>query len=84
MIISFTEIEKRIIFNLQNRPAHQFVPGNHLYMFHFVLIRDILITLLPQSGNRKGVPSLNPITSFFIAVAAGVTCHLICKWLDKR
>jgi len=24
------------------------------------------------------------ILSFIIAVMAGVTCHLICKWLDKR
>ena len=39
--------------------------------------------LLPQSGNGKGVSSLNPITSFLVAVAAGVACHYIIKWLDS-
>ena len=36
----------------------------------------------PNSGDRKEVPSLEIITSFLVAVAAGVVCHYIIKWLD--
>ena len=24
------------------------------------------------------------VISFLVTVAAGVTCHLICKWLDRH
>lgn len=51
-------------------------------MFQFVLSHDILTMLLPQSATERGVPSLNPIISFLVAVAAGVACHYIIKWLD--
>ncbi len=27
---------------------------------------------------------LDVIISFLIAVAAGVVCHLVCKWLDSK
>lgn len=42
----------------------------------------IMFTLPPQSGNRKGVYYVDFLLSFFVAVAAGVACHFICKWLD--
>ena len=51
-------------------------------MFQFVLSHDILNVLLPQTGNRKGVHTLTNFASFLIAVAAGVACHYIIKWLD--
>lgn len=54
-------------------------------VFSYTLFYDILITLLlPNLATEGRCFVLDPITSFFIAVAAGVTCHLICKWLDKR
>nr|DAO22720.1 MAG TPA: hypothetical protein [Caudoviricetes sp.] len=37
-----------------------------------------------QSGNGKGVRDLvEVIISFLVAVAAGVACHYIIKWLDS-
>ena len=38
-----------------------------------------------QSGNGKGVCALvEAIISFLVAVAAGVACHYIIKWLDSE
>ena len=37
-----------------------------------------------DTGDRKEVSSLDTITSFLVAVMAGVACHCINKWLDKR
>ena len=34
------------------------------------------------SGNREEVSLLNALVSFLVAVAAGVACHYIIKWLD--
>ena len=36
----------------------------------------------PNTGNRKGVFILEMLVSFLVAVAAGVACHYIIKWLD--
>jgi len=52
-----------------------------------------LDVVLPTPGNgrrcwdgsyhyRKGVPSVEYVLSFIVAVAAGVACHYIIKWLD--
>ena len=30
------------------------------------------------------IATLTLVISFLVAVAAGVTCHLICKWLDSH
>ena len=35
-----------------------------------------------DTGDRKEVILVESIISFLIAVAAGVTCHYIIKWLD--
>lgn len=35
-----------------------------------------------KSGDRREVFHLDHILSFIVAVAAGVTCHYIIKWLD--
>ena len=35
-----------------------------------------------DTGDRKEVSSLDTITSFLVAVMAGVVCHYIIKWLD--
>lgn len=35
-----------------------------------------------ESGDRREVFHLDHILSFIVAVAAGVTCHYIIKWLD--
>ena len=37
-----------------------------------------------NSGNRMGVSYVEVLASFFVAVAAGVVCNLICKWLDRN
>lgn len=34
------------------------------------------------TGDRKGVSSMELFTSLIIAVAGGVICHYIIKWLD--
>ena len=38
--------------------------------------------LPPLDWYRKGVSILELFTSFIVAVAAGVACHYIIKWLD--
>lgn len=43
---------------------------------------DSVVT--PYSDNGKEVFDMNEIFSFILAIAAGVMCHLICKWLDGR
>nr|DAU80494.1 MAG TPA: hypothetical protein [Caudoviricetes sp.] len=35
-----------------------------------------------ESGDRREVFHLDHILSFIVAVAAGVACHYIIKWLD--
>ena len=61
-----------------------FVPGSHLYMFHFVLKHAILIMLSNRCPATGGGEHMEIVISFLVAVAAGVTCHLICKWLDSH
>ena len=36
----------------------------------------------PYTGIRKGVPYVEYLLSFIIAVMGGVVCHYIIKWLD--
>ena len=33
---------------------------------------------------QKGGDAVEAVTSFLVAVVAGVVCHLICKWLDNN
>lgn len=35
------------------------------------------------TGDRKEVFPMQEVLSFLVAVAAGVTCHYIIKWLDS-
>ena len=35
-----------------------------------------------ESGDRREVLAMEFIISFIVAVAAGVVCHYIIKWLD--
>jgi hypothetical protein len=39
---------------------------------------------LTDTRDREEVFGLYYIASFLIAVAAGVTCHYIIKWLDSN
>lgn len=44
-----------------------------------------MAVVVNHSGNREEVIALlQGIISFVLSVAAGVACHLICKWLDER
>ncbi len=57
----------------------------YFYMFHSVLSCVILTALSnrdPATGG--GGEHMEIVISFLVAVAAGVTCHLICKWLDSH
>ena len=36
----------------------------------------------PRLVQKGGVSTMEHVLSFFIAVAAGVVCHYIIKWLD--
>ena len=48
---------------------------NHAYV--------IMSKLPPLYPVRKGgVSNMEPVLSFIVAVAAGVACHYIIKWLD--
>lgn len=40
-------------------------------------------TLPPLYRYGEGVNYMEVIVSFLVAVAAGVACHCICKWLDS-
>ena len=37
---------------------------------------------LPYTGKERGVSDMENLISFIVAVAAGVVCHYIIKWLD--
>ena len=50
-------------------------------MFQYVLSHDILTMLLPQSATERGA-FIESNHIFLVAVAAGVACHYIIKWLD--
>lgn len=39
---------------------------------------------LPQSGNGKGVESMEHLISFFVAIAADTVGYFIRKWLDRH
>lgn len=41
-----------------------------------------MLMLPPPILVRKGVLTMEFIISFIVAVAAGVVCHYIIKWLD--
>ena len=54
--------------------------GVYLFYHRYAIIQK----LPPPYWYRKGVSCVSsPIVAFFVAVAAGVVCHLICKWLDS-
>ena len=36
-----------------------------------------------DTGNRKEVSYMEFVLSFLVAVAAGVVCHYVIKWLDS-
>ena len=36
----------------------------------------------PHTGKERGCIALDYLISFIVAVAAGVACHYIIKWLD--
>ena len=37
----------------------------------------------PDTGDRKGVQSMEMLLSFFISVLASVVAYYLCKWLDE-
>ena len=41
----------------------------------------VLSNRYPATG---GGEHMEIVISFLVTVAAGVTCHLICKWLDRH
>ena len=45
-------------------------------------MHGIIILLPPLDWYGKGVYYMEMLVSFVIAVAAGVACHYIIKWLD--
>ena len=56
----------------------------YFYMFHSVLSCVILTALSNRDPATGGGEHMEIVISFLVAVAAGVTCHLICKWLDRH
>ena len=43
----------------------------------------IIFVLPPLYWYEKGVVSMDPFTSFIVAVMAGIVACCICKWLDS-
>lgn len=60
--------------------------GSNMYFerFRFVLRYDIIVLLSNRDPATGGGEHMEIVISFWVAVAAGVTCHLICKWLDSH
>ena len=56
----------------------------YFYMFHSVLSCVILTALSNRDPATGEGEHMEIVISFLVAVAAGVTCHLICKWLDSH
>ena len=42
-----------------------------------------MILLPPLDWYGKGVSYMETLTTFIVAVMAGVVCHYIIKWLDS-
>ncbi len=64
---------------------------NAIYLLNFSFSPQILNTssyydkvllLPPLDWYRKGVNSMEVFITFLVAVAAGVVCHYVIKWLD--
>ena len=60
--------------------------GSNMYFerFRFVLRYDIIVLLSNRDPATGGGEHMEIVISFLVAVAAGMTCHLICKWLDSH
>ena len=57
--------------------------SNHLYMFHFVLKRDVpamLSSRYPATGG--GEVYMEIVISFFVSCTASIAAYYVCKWLD--
>ena len=55
------------------------------FLFLFLTGCAIIFMLSYPIRQRKGgMHMIDVIVSFLIAVAAGVVCHLVCKWLDSK
>lgn len=50
-------------------------------LFYYIYLCYNIKVTVPKLVREGGV-SLAPLISFFVAVAAGVAVHYICKWLD--
>ena len=64
-------------------------------MFFDILLRTVCTSRMTRdmlylqccptdTRQREEVNVINTLTTFIVIVAAGVTCHLICKWLDRH
>ena len=56
--------------------------GGRFSLFDKIRVSVIIFLLSYPIRQRKGGADMNVLTSFLVAVAAGVACHFICKWLD--
>ena len=52
--------------------------------FRVMKMYDILKKLPPLYWYQEGVPYVEYLLSFIIAVMGGVVCHYIIKWLDDE
>ncbi len=66
------------------KPPGTLICTGYFYMFHSVLSCVILTALSNRDPATGGGEHMEIVISFLVAVAAGVTCHLICKWLGSH
>lgn len=62
---------------------------NRTHIFSILAFSEhIFCVILTMLSNRNpatgGGERMELVISFLVTVAAGVTCHLICKWLDRH
>ena len=83
MVIDYVIIQTSGVlgFNLPNTMLSLLVTV--WYMLNEALSITEMSKLPPLYPVRKGgVSNMEPVLSFIVAVAAGVACHYIIKWLD--
>lgn len=86
MIQYFCDLGMYRVFPVHPVAALVLVAPGRLCLWFVVLRRrngyDIIIMLPPLDWYRKGVYWMEVFVSLIVAVAAGVICHYIIKWLD--
>ena len=61
-----------------------FFEGEFWFLLRSLSKPGILNSLAHPTPATGGGEHMAILIAFLVSVAAGITCHYICKWLDRR